>query len=101
MMKKLETETESKLISGMIDTATRHKRSILGTNVQYVLNAKIVVRTLAMKRLDGTHDAVTLAKNVEETLKIFGIPLKQLYAVTIVNARNMIKSHVEMDKLSI
>lgn len=42
----LKEEMRNKLISVKIDSASRFYRHILGINAQYVLNSKVVVRTL-------------------------------------------------------
>lgn len=42
----MKDEMKDKLISLKVDSASRHNRHILGVNVQYALEEKVVIRTL-------------------------------------------------------
>lgn len=43
------------MISMKVDAVTRLDRSFLGINIQYVQNARITLRTLALKELKEEH----------------------------------------------
>lgn len=48
MREQISTEMKGRLISLKIDSASRQNRHILGINVQYAINDKVVIRTLGM-----------------------------------------------------
>lgn len=101
MIKKIISETKNNLVSGMIDTATKNRKSILGLNIQYSLNGVTTVRTLGMKHLTRSHTGEYLAESVKEVLASFEISPKQLYSMTTDNARNMLLSQSILDELSL
>lgn len=83
---------KDRLISLKMDTATRLDRAILGINVQYVQDGKLVLQTLAMKELFDRHTAEYLKSEVLEVLSIYGIKVGQVYSITTDNGANMIKA---------
>lgn len=93
-------ETKDSLVSVMIDTATRSTRSILGVNIQYIIDGRIVVRTLKMMRLNQKHTGKYLATAVVDTLKEFNISVHQIYSQTTDNAANVLLSSKILDELA-
>lgn len=77
------------LISIMIDTVTRGKRSILGIIIRYVVNGDLFERCIGMVELFKTHNAVNLSNEIKIQLLNNGIKPKQVIAITTDNARNM------------
>lgn len=92
-------ETKGLLVSVMIDTATRCNRAILGINIQYVIDGRIVVRTLKMLRLTESHTGKSLAHAVIDTLKEFNINACQIYSQTTDNGANVLLSTKLLDEL--
>lgn len=82
---------KGKIVSLKLDTATRNDRSILGVNVQLIVNKKIVIYTLAMVELKKKHTAQNLQAEIENILKNFQINIKQIYSITTDNGRNLVK----------
>lgn len=80
------------MLSLKLDIATRCDRAILGVNVQYILNDKIQLRTLAMFEMKERHTAEYIKKNLLQILKCYDIKLKQIYTITTDNGSNMIKT---------
>lgn len=61
IIKSISEEVKGKLISLKLDCVTRHNRSILGINVQYMdKNDEVVLKTLAMTQLDVKHTSENL-----------------------------------------
>lgn len=93
-------ETKDSLVSVMIDTATRCNRAILGVNIQYIIDGRIVVRTLKMLRLTESHTGKSLAAAVINTLKEFDITVHQIYSQTTDNAANVLLSSKLLDEIA-
>lgn len=93
-------ETKHSLVSVMIDTATRSTRAILGVNIQYIIDGRIVVRTLKMLHLTERHTGKYLARAVVDTLKEFNISVRQIYSQTTDNAANVLLSTKLLDELA-
>lgn len=52
---ELKEELKGKMLSLKIDGVSRHSKSIIGVNAQYVRDGKIFIRTLAMQTLTEKH----------------------------------------------
>lgn len=65
---QIELETKNKVISLMVDSATRNGRSIFGVNIQYHHNGKLRLVTLAMYELKKSHTAKYLGDVVISVL---------------------------------
>lgn len=89
---KIIDETKNKLISLQLDIATKNHRGILGVNIQYVKDSKVVVRTLKMINLTRRHTGKNLASEVKQILEQFGISLRQIYSITTDNGSNVLLS---------
>lgn len=100
MRKQIVAETKNLIPSIMVDIATTNNRSILGINMQYVLNKKIIVRTLKMARLTESHTGEYVARIIEETLNEFEIPVRRIYSLNTDNGRNMLRSARLLDGLA-
>lgn len=55
MREHIREEIDGKMVSIKIDGVTRQGRSIMGVNIQFVMNGEIQVRTLAMKTIEQAH----------------------------------------------
>lgn len=90
--KKIIDETKNQLISLQLDIATKNHRGILGVNIQYVKDSKVVLRTLKMINLTRRHTGENLANEVKQVLEEFGITLRQIYSITTDNGPNVLLS---------
>lgn len=88
---KLRKELKGKLLALKVDAATRHNRSILGINVQFVANGKIQIRTLAMIELTESHTAENLLDTILDVLRSYGLTIYNIYSLTTDNAKNVVK----------
>lgn len=100
MKETLKKEVKNKPISLMMDIATKNKRAILGINIQYIVDKRIVLRTLGMIRLKESHTGAHLAEVVISILKEFEISLDQLFSVTTDNAGYMLLSSEILDEIA-
>lgn len=90
--KRIMNETKNKLISLQLDISTKNHRGILGVNIQYVKESKVVVRTLKMINLTKRHTGKNLASEVKAILEEFGLTLRNVYTITTDNGANVLLS---------
>lgn len=95
---KIKTETRNKMISVMVDSATRNGRSIFGISIQYKYNGVLQVVTIAMRELHESHTAQNLAKVLLEVLYEYGIKLNQTLSITTDNGSNMLAMVKEAER---
>lgn len=93
----IKSEVKQKVISVMIDSATRNGRSIFGVNIQYKHNGELKVVTLAMRELKKSHTAVYLSKILHEILAEYDIDLSQVLTITTDNGSNMLATVKEIE----
>lgn len=74
-----------------VDGVTRFHRGFFGTNIQFVENGRIQLRTLGVVELKLSHTAKYLQQVILDTLKIFEIEITNIYSFTTDNGSNMIK----------
>lgn len=80
------------MISVKYDIATRHNRSFLGINVQFIKDGFIELRTLEVKELMSRHTSTYLQQIVLDILQNYNIGIEKLYCCTSDNGRNIIKT---------
>lgn len=88
---KIKAIAKNRLISLMIDAASKNRRSILGISFQYVCNGKTNIFCIGMVELKKKHTAKHLATVVKQTLERYDIRLSQVLTVTTDNASNVLK----------
>lgn len=88
---KISVEVKHKMISLKLDSATCLERKFVGVNIQYILNAKIVVRNLAVLEVHERQTSSFLKDTIEQILSEFMIDLQQIYCICTDNGSNMIK----------
>lgn len=86
----IKEEVKGKIISVMIDSATRNGRSIFGINIQYKHNGVMKIVTLAQRELKSSHTAIYLADVLVNILSEYGIELLQVLSITSDNGSNML-----------
>lgn len=74
-----------------VDIASRHCRSFLGLNIQFIKDGALHLRTLAVKKLIASHTSAHLKTRVEEILSSYNIFNDKIYTFTSDNGRNMVK----------
>lgn len=89
-------ETKKKLISLMIDIASRHNRSVLG--IAFFLDGQLVIRTIGMHALHASHTAKYVASIIKKKLAEYDIALNQIISITSDNAKNMLRTAIELDE---
>jgi len=88
----ISEEVRGRLISIKLDCATlKGGRSMLGVNIQFVRDGRIILRNLAVKQLFVRHTGENLKREVLSILKRYGVSPRQLYSSTHDNASNMLK----------
>lgn len=88
---KIEDEMKCRLVSLMVDGASKHNRSVLGISAQYILNGQLKIRMLALKELTDSHTGDYLGSVVRNCFEHYNCDISQAIAVTTDNASNMVK----------
>lgn len=91
-------EVKNKMVSVMIDTVRKFGRSVLGINIQYILDDKIILRSIGNERLLNSHTGKYMANVVKDVLYEYGITVEKIYSITADNAANMKKVREELQK---
>lgn len=94
---KIAAETKGRHVSLMLDVASKNHHSILGVNVRYIIDGKIVERCIGMINLTEKHTAKHLAKETKMCLDKFEIRLKQIISITSDNGRNVVNIVDELE----
>lgn len=99
MKEIIKTEVQRKIISVMVDSATRNGRAIYGISIQYKHNGAHKVVGIAMRELKKAHKAKHLAEVLLEVLAEYGISLKQIISITTDNGSNMLAMVKEVERI--
>lgn len=89
---RIKHEIKNKLISVMVDIASKHGISILGVNIRYCFEGNLKVATIGMRPITTKHTGQNLKDLITEIFKEFDISTRQVYTFTIDNARNLNKT---------
>lgn len=89
IIQQIKVELQGKYFSLKIDTCSKHRRSFLGVNAQYVHNGAVKIITLAVTELLECHTAENINKKMLLIFEKFGIRLHQIISMTVDNASNM------------
>ena len=87
----IREELKGRLLCLKMDCCSRLGRSILGVNVQFIKNARIVIRTLAMREIYVSHTGHNIMDIASGILNEFHIPMSKIYATTTDNGSNFLK----------
>lgn len=90
IQQQIKDEVRGKFVSVMVDSASKHNRSILGVCIQYILDGEIKIRTIAMKNLTQSQTAEHLKDVVIARLLQYGINKPQIVSITTDNANSML-----------
>lgn len=94
---RIKKEIEDKVVSLMLDVATRLNRSILGISLQTILNGEIIVRTIGMERIRVRHTAINIKTMVTGTMDQYTIKNRDVLSITHDNGANLIAFTEQMD----
>jgi len=72
-------DVKGHLICVKINNATRLDRSIMGINIQYCKEGKLIIRNICAKELDCTHIAENLKREIIAELDKCGISKNMIY----------------------
>lgn len=89
---EIKQEVKNTIVHIKLDLARRHRTSVLGINVQFMKDDKIVVRTLAMTRTNSSHTGEYICALLMETLDEYDIKYSQVHTITTDNGKNVLKS---------
>lgn len=95
--KVIKTETKKKMVSMMIDIATRYNRSVLGVSISYIHDGQICVRTIGLHVLKASHTGKYIRDLLKQILLNYDISLAQVASITSDNGKNMIKAIALLD----
>lgn len=95
---RIKSEVKGKVVSVMVDSATRNGRGIFGINIQYRHNGVLKVVTLAMHQLKKSHTAKYLADVLSTVLTEYGIDLAQVLTITTDSGSNMLAMVKDIEK---
>lgn len=88
----IRKEVKNIFVSVMVDIRSKHGKSILGIQIQYVIDNKIKLRTIGMIRMLQSHTGSFIATLIKEKLAEYNITLNQVYTLTTDNGSNMLKA---------
>lgn len=89
---EIRKEVEGIIIHVKLDLASRMRKSILGVNIQYMKDDKIVVRTLSMLQTNSSHTGEYICSLLMQILDEFNIKYSQVHTITTDNGKNVVKS---------
>lgn len=87
---QIKTEVRDTFIFVMVDAATKFRRSILGVNIQYIYEGRVVLRCVGMINLTASHTTAYLTEEILNRLNSFGIENRQIISITTDNAPAML-----------
>lgn len=87
---QIKTDVRHAFVSVMVDGATKYNRSILGINIQYIVNGHHILRCIGMVNLTAGHTAEYLKTQILNRLEVFGIDYAKMISLTTDNAPNML-----------
>lgn len=96
---QIKSETQKKIVSVMVDSATRNGRSIYGISLQYKHNGVVKVVAIGMRELKKSHTAIYLADVLLEVLSEYEITLEQIISITTDNGSNMVAMVREVEDI--
>ncbi|CAI6373937.1 unnamed protein product [Macrosiphum euphorbiae] len=91
IINNITTDIANRLISLKVDCVTRHNRSLIGINIQYMQHNVLQLKTLAITELMERHSAIYLKEMVSNVLDKYGIAKRQIFSITSDNAANILK----------
>lgn len=85
-------ELRGKSVCLKLDSATRKGKSVIAICAQFIVESKMVMRTLAVYELAVSHTADTIRDEIIRVLQEFQVDVGQIYAITTDNGANYLKA---------
>lgn len=98
---KIKQETRGRMLSLMMDIASKHHRSIFGVSIQFIVDGEIKIRTIMMEKILKRHTALNLAEMLKGLFIAYDIPLYNVFAINSDNGKNMLATTNELDELAL
>lgn len=95
---KIKNEMMDRFFSIMADGVTKNNRSLLGISAQYVLNGRLIIRSLGLKQLTESHTGEYLSNVIKDCVEKYDCRMNQGIGVTTGSAANMSKMVRELNK---
>lgn len=95
---QIESEVKGKLISVMVDAATRNGRSIFGVSIQYRINGILKLVALGMREMKKSHTAIYLNEILGQILSEYDISRVQVLSITTDNGSNVLAMVKEFEQ---
>lgn len=86
---RISSEVKGRMISVMVDIASKHSLSVLGISIQYINNECHVIRTIGLIELKERHTADYIAELIHSCLLSYQVEISQIVSLTTDNAANM------------
>lgn len=96
---QIKSEMNGKMLSLKIDLTHHMNRCIFGINVQYYVEDRLVVRTLAMKRYLDETTGIKLAFELKRIMEDYEFDIRRIYTITTDNGTNVMKCTKVMQAL--
>lgn len=90
IVNQIKSEMMGKLVSLQLDLTNHFQRCILGISVQYYVGNELVLRVLAMRRLQESTSALNLATEIRRILGEYDVDVDNIYTVTTDNGANVL-----------
>lgn len=94
---KLKSQMKGRLLSLMVDGASRHFLQVLGISVQYIYDGQLKIRMLGLKELTQSHTAAYLGEIVRSCIEEYECEIAQILSNTTDNAANLGKMTRDMN----
>lgn len=95
---KIQLEANGHPLCLMLDIGTCGNRSILGIRIQFILNGKLILRSIGMVELKDSHTGVYLSGVIVKQFEEFGINCRQIVTITTDNGANVLKTVRDIDE---
>lgn len=86
-------------MSILTDIVSKYGRSVLGVNVQYIIDDDLTVRTTGMIRIKSSHTGKYIAELIKDNLQEHGVSIDHIYGYTSDNGSNVVKAREEIENL--
>lgn len=95
----IASEVKGRMISVMVDIASKFSRSVLGISIQYIKDGKHTIRTIVLIELTERHNADYIAELIYECLLSYKIEISQVVSLTTDNAANMLATVKRLNEI--
>lgn len=90
VIEKIKKETRGNFVSLMADVGTKNRKDILGIALQYIIDGRVIIRSIGMLELTASHTGKYIKDEIVTCLKVFDISPDQVISITTDNGSNML-----------